>query len=160
MCYCNPSIRTPSCGRPWCKPAAPVVSRVEQLEAQLRELPQVEIRTQHVIHAGMYARTIKIPAGVALVGARIKRATMLLVSGDVVVSGDNQPAFRVTGHAILPASAGRKNAWYAHDDTELTMLFPTSARTVEDAEREFTDDVELLMSRRDPALNETLITQE
>lgn len=139
-------------------PSAPAaVARVEKLEEQLKLLPQVEIHTQHVIHAGLYARTITIPAGVALTSARIKRATLLIVSGDVIVSGSGQP-FRVTGHHVLPASAGRKTAWYAVEDTELTMLFPTSARTVEDAEREFTDEVDTLLSHRNS--NDVLITQE
>lgn len=134
-----------------------VIARVEQLEQQLLLLPQIEIRTEHVIHAGLYARTVTIPAGVAITGALIKRATLLIVNGDVTVSGGAEP-FRIQGYNTLPASAGRKTAWYAHTDTNLTMLFATNARTVAEAEREFTDDVDVLMSRTSP--NDTLITEE
>jgi hypothetical protein len=131
------------------------VAAVKQLESQLALLPQIELVTDHVIHAGMYARSIRIPAGAAITGALIKRATLLIVSGDVTVSGGAEP-FRMTGYNIVPASAGRKTAWYAHTDTDLTMIFPTSARTVEDAEREFTD--EALLSQRNP--NNVLITED
>lgn len=141
-----------------CAAALPTMTNVSEFQKQLALLPQAEIRTQHVIHAGLYVRTITIPASVAVVGARIKRATVLMVTGDVTVSGENQQPFRVTGNHVLPASAGRKNAWFAHEDTDLTMVFPTTAKTVEDAEREFTDEVALLMSKHNP--NDILITEE
>ena len=35
---------------------------------------QVPIETRHVLHAGMYARTICIPAGVLITGALVKVA--------------------------------------------------------------------------------------
>lgn len=135
------------------------LAKVGAFEQWLGQLPQVELFTEHVIHAGLYARTVTIPKGVAITGALIKRATLLIVSGDVTVSGGAE-SFRMTGHNTLPASAGRKTAWFAHEETRLTMLFPTSARTVEDAEREFTDDADTLLSRRDPRFNDILITEE
>ena len=42
---------------------------VRALEAQVQALPQVQIPTDHVIHAGLYARTIRIPVDVILTGA-------------------------------------------------------------------------------------------
>jgi hypothetical protein len=138
--------------------AAQAVAKVFGLEAQLALLPQVAIVTRHVIHAGMYARTITIPAGAALTGALIKRATLLVISGHVRLYG-GVLADEVKGrNVVLPASAGRKTAWYAHEDTEVTMLFPTNATTVEDAEREFTDETDSLMSHREA--NHVVITGE
>ena len=44
-------------------PMAPeVIDKVRRLEANLKAMPQVAIRTEHLIHGGMYARTIRIPA--------------------------------------------------------------------------------------------------
>jgi hypothetical protein len=42
----------------------------------------------------------------------------------------------------------------------VTALFPTTARSVDEAEREFSDEADTLLSRRDPRLNETTITGE
>ena len=43
-------------------PMAPeAIDKVRRLEANLKEMPQVAIRTEHLIHGGMYARTIRIP---------------------------------------------------------------------------------------------------
>jgi hypothetical protein len=41
----------------------------------------------------------------------------------------------------------------------ITMMFPTKARTIEEAEREFTDDADRLLSRRQNA-NTVVITED
>ena len=121
------------------------VSRVRALEENLRKLPQAQIPIQHIFHAGVYARTITIKAGVMLTGALIKIPTLLIFNGhaDVFTGGDG--TVELEGYHVIPAQAGRKQIFYAHADTCLTMLFTTSANTVEEAEKEFTDEWELLM---------------
>ena len=107
--------------------------------------PQVNIHTDHSIHAGVYTRTIMIPKGVTIVGALIKISTNLIVNGHVhVFLGDHERELK--GYNTLYASANRKQAFIAKEDTYITMFFATSATSVEEAEKEFTDDHELLMS--------------
>jgi hypothetical protein len=124
------------------------IDQVRRLESALLSGPLVEIPTSHALHAGMYARTVHIPAGVVLTGALIKLATVLIVSGDVSVFIGGE-TLRLSGYHVIPASAGRKQAFIAHADTHLTMLFPSQATTVEQAESEFTDESDLLLSRQD-----------
>ena len=137
-------------------PAMPAeaIERVRRLEGALAELPQVEIATAHLFHAGVYARTIRIPAGVALTGALIKVSTVLIFSGHatVLIGGE---VVELHGYHVIPASAGRKQAFVAHTDTDLTMLFPSEARSVAEAESEFTDEADLLLSHQQGA--ETII---
>ncbi|HSV48351.1 MAG TPA: hypothetical protein VLJ58_21360 [Ramlibacter sp.] len=125
------------------------IGKVRALEsALLAQEDQVEIPTNHVLHAGMYARTVRIPAGHAVTGALIKVPTVLIVNGDVVLyTGDG--TVHLTGYHVLPAAAGRKTAFAAIGDTDLTMLFPTQAATVDQAEREFTDEFDALLSRKE-----------
>lgn len=124
-----------------------MIGKVIALENIVRQAPQLTIDTDHVIHGGMYARTITIPKGAALVGALIKIPTMVIVSGHCTVTiGDD--VTELCGYQVLPASAGRKQAWVAHQDTDVTMIFPTTAKTVEEAETQFTDDANQLMSRQ------------
>ncbi|CCJ51970.1 hypothetical protein L489_3870 [Bordetella bronchiseptica 00-P-2730] len=133
---------------------AEAIERVRRLEGALAELPQVEIATAHLFHAGVYARTIRIPAGVALTGALIKVSTVLIFSGHatVLIGGE---VVELHGYHVIPASAGRKQAFVAHTDTDLTMLFPSEARSVAEAESEFTDEADLLLSHQQGA--ETII---
>lgn len=126
------------------------IQRVRDLEAHTAAMPQVEIPTDHVLHAGMYARTIRIPAGVLLTGAHVTRPTTLVISGDVTVFVGGEWV-RLAGYQVVPAAAGRKQVFFAHEDTMVTMLFPTAAATVEEAENEFTDEADRLLSRRQPA---------
>jgi hypothetical protein len=133
------------------------IANVRELEARVLALPQTPIETHHAFHAGVYARTIMAPAGTLLTGALIKIATLLILDGDADVYLDGESR-RFTGYHVLPASAGRKQAFVTHADTHLTMLFATQAKTVEDAERAFTDEADLLGSRRDS--NRITITGE
>jgi hypothetical protein len=128
---------------------AGAIRAVRALEERVLALPQVEIATRHVLHAGMYARTVCIPAGVLITGAHITIPTLLVVSGHATLFIGAEDV-ELKGYAVVPAGAGRKQAIYAHADTLLTMLFPTAARTVEEAEQEFTDEPEHLGSRRAP----------
>lgn len=136
---------------------AEAIRAVRALEERLLALPQVPIATRHVLHAGMYARTICVPAGVLATGVFIRIPTLLIVSGHATLFiGDDDVELK--GYAVVPASAGRKQAVYAHADTLLTMLFPTQATSVEEAEQEFTDEPERLGSRH--AANHVTATGE
>lgn len=123
------------------------VDRVRLAEAQLMELPQIDIPTRHALHAGMYARTITIPAGAAITGALIKIPTILIVDGHCEVFTGSETVV-LTGYHVMQAEAHRKQVFLAYADTNLTMLFPTQAETVKQAENEFTDEAALLWSRR------------
>lgn len=133
--------------------SAAAVAAVRDFESAMLRLPQVDIATEHSFHAGMYARTIMIPAGVALTGAEIKLPTLLIICGDVLVYGDGGPT-RMTGYHVTLGQAGRKQAFFAMSDTHLTMIFPTTATTADAAEREFTDEYEKLISRKDSSCPE------
>ena len=138
----------PRIGLPGIETMSPAaIDKVRRLERAALQLPQVAIETGHVLHAGLYARTIRIPAGVLITGALVRVATLLVVEGDVVVFVDGQP-MALTGYHVLPAAAGRKQAFLARADTHLTMIFPSRAASVAEAEAEFTDEADSLASRR------------
>lgn len=142
-------------GIPAMSPAA--LDNVRALESAVLEQPQVVLTTHHVLHGGMYARTITIPANAVLTGALIEIPTLLIFDGDseVYLNGES---VRLIGHHVLPASAGRKQAFRTYADTHLTMVFPTAAKTVEEAEQQFTNEVDRLGSRRDE--NHVVLTGE
>jgi len=135
------------------------IAKVGELEKRLMELEPVEIPIEHAMHAGMYARTIRIPAGVCATGVLIKTATLLIVSGDCTLyigSG----SVDLQGYHVIPAGAGRKQACLAHEDTFVTMLFASNARTIDEAEAEFTDETHLLQSRQHEHLNHVTMSGE
>ena len=135
------------------------LERLKAFEQELLSADQVICFTQHSIHAGVYCRTLFMPKGTVITGALVKRSTNIIVSGHVVAfMGDNEMEYE--GYAVLHGSAQRKQLFRALEDTYLTMFFATQAKTVAEAEEEFTDEAEMLASRRPDSLNHITITGE
>lgn len=138
------------------------VEAVRAIEQRVLELPQLDITTYHVLHAGVYSRTICIPKAPGegqknvLTSALIKVPTTLTIAGKCsVLIGDAEEVL-VEGYRVVAAAAGRIQAYIAHEDTWITMSFKTDAKSIEEAEAEFTDEAERLMSRH--GRNEIVIT--
>jgi hypothetical protein len=138
---------------------AEVRAKVKHLEDVMRQYPQSEIKTEHIIHGGMYARTVRVPPGILFTGALIKRSTMLIVNGNTGVLLNDGVAW-MDGYNVIPASAGRKQVFITRGAVELTMIFPTAATTIEEAEAEFTDEADHLLSRSQDNGDTVTITGE
>lgn len=135
------------------------INQVRYMENEILKAPQVKIATQHIIHAGVYARTIVVPGGVVLTGSLMKIPTLLIINGDFLLfAGDR--TIELKGYNIFTGAANRKQIGVAVADTQVTMIFATNAKTVEGAEAEFTDDAHLLFSRYEDAVNNITITGE
>lgn len=135
------------------------VERVKQLENVLMTFPQISLNTDHVLHGNMYARTVVMPKGAILTGALIKVPTLLIINGHCRVFVGND-AKDVHGYTVLAASANRKQAFLALEETSLTMVFHTDVDTIAEAEVEFTDEYESLASRKEGNHDSFVITGE
>ena len=130
------------------KPLDPsALASTRAIEDALAELPQLELQTDHLLHAGMYARTLHMPAGAVVTGALTTRDTILVIQGHCWLH-TGQDAIEIKGYRVLSGLAGRKSICRTLTDTKATMLFPTQATSVAEAEAEFTDEADRLMSRR------------
>lgn len=139
-------------GQPSAKPlhiasmALMAVGTVRMVETFMRGHEQTTLPVRHVLHAGLYARSVTVPAGVMITGALVKIPTVLIVSGDCGIWLGNE-FLRVKGYRVFSAGAHRKQIFIAKSDTDLTMCFPTDAKTVREAEEQFTDEAHLLQNR-------------
>ena len=141
-------------------PTAPqVIDKLVTVQTAMMGEEQVPIYTEHLIHGGMYSRTITMPPDVRLMGALIKIPTTVIVVGTAKVLLGAEWV-EVSGYAVLPASANRKQVFRSIGPVIITMMFPTQAQTVEEAEREFTDEAGILLSRRQEEMNAVRITGE
>lgn len=136
-----------------------VLEKLATVQGKMLQLEQVPIRTDHVLHAGMYSRTITLPPNTVLVGALIKLPTLVITVGSAKVLVGKDWA-DVDGFQVLPASANRKQVFVSKGAFIVTMVFPTSAKTVEEAEKEFTDEWQLLLSHRQEEMNSVVVTGE
>lgn len=122
---------------PACTQTTLAVAR--NIESLLKACPQIYLEPEEHLHAGLYARTIRVPAGVVLTGALIKIPTLLIVSGEVMMSVGDQVK-RYTGTNIFEGSAGRKTVFRAVDDVVITMAFASDASDFDEAVKQFTDE--------------------
>lgn len=125
----------------------PSPERVAALEAQILQHPQVDLQTTHLVHGGLSARTIFIPAGTVLTGALTNIDNVCVVVGDITVTTDAGP-MRLTGHHVLMARAGAKRVGLAHADTWWTMLHRTELTDIGQIEDEMTNESHNLQTRR------------
>jgi hypothetical protein len=141
-------------------PTAPeIVEKLCEIQHIEMQGEQVPIYTEHLIHASMYSRTITMPPHVKLIGALMKIPTLVTVIGKALVLVGKDVA-EIDGYAVLPGSAGRKQIFISGEGPVIiTMCFPTSARTVQEAEMQFTDEWDILLSNRQ-GFNKADITEE
>lgn len=119
---------------------------VAALEALLGQMPQIDLQTKNVLHGGMCARTIFVPAGACLTGAMMNVDNVCIVSGDITVLTDEGPQ-RLQGFNVIASPAHFKRAGYAHADTWWTTVVRTDKQTVREVEDEVTDEAHRLQSR-------------
>ena len=125
-----------------------IIEKIALVEAKIKPHEHLlQVQMEHHLHAGMYARTCRLAANLVITSVYIKSPTLLIVNGDcVVLAGDKWCALK--GYNVMAACAGRKQIYVTFGVTEITMLFPSKAQTVEEAEAEFTDEADMLLSRR------------
>lgn len=118
-------------------------AEIDALTEQWRALPQVEIPVHHVLHGGMYARTVTVPAGVAIIGVHVVVPTILVMDGKgTLVAGGE--AREIDGHVVLAGSAYRKSIYIAREETVVTMMAATEAASIAEAQAQFTDEAHVL----------------
>ena len=95
---------------------------IYRLEGALLQFPQVDMPVQHEFCAGLYARTMHIPAGTVLTGAVHREESFFLVrKGDLIVSTDTGPKRLGAGDMSI-SRINTKRAGIALTDVEVTTF--------------------------------------
>lgn len=135
------------------------IDRVRRFGEMLLQLPQIPFVTEHLLHGGMYTRTVRLPPDTAIAAVLIKGPTVLITMGEgKIYTGEE--VIHVQGYSVLPGSAGRKCACITESEFAVSMVFATTATTIEEAEKAFTDEVDLLIPLTAVGKHEFLVTGE
>ena len=135
------------------------INKVDRLTEAMLKMPQLQFVTEHLIHAGMYTRTLFFPAGTVCTAVFFKIPTVIIIVGRADIFS-NDEVISVDGYTVVPGSAGRKIAVWAISRIGASMIFPTKAKTVEEAQEEFTDEVALLVPLSEKDRHRIVITGE
>lgn len=147
------------------RPALPAMSHAEIVQVRewtdrARQLPQLWFVTDHLVHGGVYYRTVTLPAGSLITGVLVKCPTGLILDGEAFVYIGAAKPLHVTGRTVLPAAAGRKQAFAAVTRLSMTMCLATDAKTAAEAEASFTDELEYLPPLADVDRHRVFVTGE
>lgn len=97
---------------------------IYRLEAEIRKLPPVDCPVEEEFCDGLYARTMRIPAGTVLTGHVHKAECLLFVrEGEIVITSGGAPVHFKAG-AMVRSLAGAKRAGYALTDCVVTNVHP------------------------------------
>jgi hypothetical protein len=126
-------------------PTIPSREQIEALEAELKKLEQVEVRTRHYFAHGLYAREILIPKGMLLTGRVHKHEHLNIVSqGDITVWTE-EGMKRVQAPFTIVSKPGCKRVGLAHEDTVWTTIHSCVETDLEKIELELLEPDETSM---------------
>jgi len=122
---------------------------IYRLQVAMAQLPQVELPTEHFFADGMYCRMLFIPAGVQLVGKIHKREHFFIICHGTIAVTTDTGVKKITGPAVLKASAGTKRAGWALTDVTCLNIHKTDNTELDALEAELIEpeDLKLFDSR-------------
>lgn len=113
-----------------------LVRKLFIIEQGTKDLPQLEVPTEHFFANGVYARQITIPKGAFIIGKMHRFAQINTVSqGDISVLTDSGMV-RMKAPFTFSSSAGTKRAGYAHEETVWITYVRTDSTDIDEIEEE------------------------
>lgn len=128
-------------------PKKPQLSEILQLQAEMLELPQVELPLVHTFSHGVYARTISIPADTQVIGKMHQHAHLNIISVGVVDVATTDGVIRYVAPCVFESPAGCKRALYTIEPTVWTTIHLTEETDLEKIEAQIIipqDEVEAI----------------
>ena len=95
---------------------------IYRLEAHLLTLPQVDMPVEHDHCSGLYARTMKIPAGTVLTGAVHREECFFVVRSGIIAITTDKGVTKAHAGDMLKSAAGTKRAGVAITDVVVTTF--------------------------------------
>lgn len=131
----------------------------QSVEDEISVYEEYALETHHNMHGGIYSRTMMLKKGDIVSGVIIKVPTTMVVSGHVKILLGSE-VMELKGYNVLSASANRKQVVTALEDTYISMILKSDAQKQWDAEDDFTDEGDKLMSRQSYSINKINVSGE
>lgn len=109
---------------------------------------EAEIPIEHFVYAGLYVRTCRLPKDSLIVGAMIQIPTVVIVSGNCVVSAGLFTQDIIGNNIVIKGLSNRRQIFLAREDSSITMIFRTDNTDLRECEKEFTPEWKLLTNNR------------
>lgn len=114
----------------------PTQAQIYELERKLSAVPQADFSLINRFADGLYARQVTMVRGCFLTSKiHLKEHFAFILTGDISVWTDEDYQ-RIKAPCVLTTKPGTKRVLLAHEETVWITVHATTARTVEEAERE------------------------
>lgn len=116
---------------------SPMRAMVNQAEAEMLKLPQLDLPVIHHFSYGVYGRELRIPAGTILTGKIHKFPQLnVLLKGEMSVLTENGIE-RVRAPFVVSSPAGTKRIAYTHEDCAWLTVHGTHETDLQKIEDHF-----------------------
>jgi hypothetical protein len=116
------------------------MSSLIEIEKELMDLEQLDLKVDHIFQDGVYYRKLYIPAGTLLVGKRHRHATMNILAKGKMTIYDEFESFECEAGFTSVSDPLTKKAGYAHEDSIWINAHKTDETDVDKIEEEFIMD--------------------
>lgn len=104
-------------------------------EALIGSAPQIALEVIHHFSPGIYARELRMPAGIVLTGKIHKTEHLCILNGDIDIMSEDGGG-RFTGYHTFVSKPGVKRIGRTYADTVFTTIHATDKTDIEELELE------------------------
>lgn len=95
----------------------PTRSQIENLEAEMKKMPQAEVETEHYFSDGMYCRKVKRVAGTLIAGKVHKKDHFFMCVSGEIIAWSEKGMVKLSAGDIIQSKAGTKRITLALTDS-------------------------------------------
>jgi mannose-6-phosphate isomerase-like protein (cupin superfamily) len=120
-------------------PHVPNREQIDQLQAEMVKMPQLELQTEHFFVPGMYCRRVYRPAGTLIVGKVHKHPHFFLCAKGEIIAWTETGMRKLQAGDVVECQPGTKRVTLATQDSIGVTIHKTEKTDLDDIETELVE---------------------
>jgi len=120
-------------------PHVPSRDQIDQLQAEMVKMPQLELQTEHFFVPGMYCRRVYRPAGTLIVGKVHKHPHFFLCVKGEIIAWTESGMRKLQAGDVVECQPGTKRVTLATQDSIGVTIHKTEKTDLDDIETELVE---------------------
>jgi len=120
-------------------PHVPSRDQIDQLQAEMVKMPQLELQTEHFFVPGMYCRRVYRPAGTLIVGKVHKHPHFFLCAKGEIIAWTETGMRKLQAGDVVECQPGTKRVTLATQDSIGVTIHKTEKTDLDDIETELVE---------------------
>jgi mannose-6-phosphate isomerase-like protein (cupin superfamily) len=125
--------------------SSPTRDQIDQLQAEMVKMPQVELQTEHYFVPGMYCRRVYRPAGTLIVGKVHKHPHFFLCAKGEIIAWTENGMKKLQAGDVVECKPGTKRVTLATQDSIGVTIHKTEETELDKIELELVEPDETSM---------------